>query len=524
MDTNDRAMESLVKGIDYLVQQSFDSSPFDRTYSGVIISYRGNDRYNVQINGTQYDNVPSMQSDLEIYSTVKIVIPQGNMNNMFILGCKFTNGSISYLKGVYENNIYKINGDVSGLSDANLNLLQDATFANDKFTGTLHNDIKVKGDNVISRAALFSSSITANPTFNGTLTANRMIVQGIYNSSSQKTVAQLDIGTTASCINSSLYFRDLNRTSGSIFAGYANDAGTWYLYDQAKGIAMIQNVNNGAINFNGSAYNASSYVRARTLNSEGTVVSYSQLNNDGTIQSTGNVTSGGGYFSNRENIGFSHTHPTTNRNIALGVGSGGSNRGIWDGTSGINGWVLYRKADSDITYLNGHFYPDSDNTFNLGTTTARWRWLYCELFRLYRDTDYYYQFGGTPTANRTITFQNASGTVAFTSSDARLKENIKDTTKNGLDIINQITVRQFDWKDNDDVGYNSGTHQDIGFIADELEKIDSRFVVNGSGGYNDDGTINPKCIDTFYLVGYLTKAVQELSEEINKLKESEGLE
>ena len=83
---------------------------------------------------------------------------------------------------------------------------------------------------------------------------------------------------------------------------------------------------------------------------------------------------------------------------------------------------------------------------------------------------------------------------------------------NALETLNKIELRSFDWKD-------SGDHQKIGVIADELEKIDPHFVLKGTGGYIDskDGKeqeINVKCVDTFYLDGYYTKAFQELLEII----------
>ena len=114
---------------------------------------------------------------------------------------------------------------------------------------------------------------------------------------------------------------------------------------------------------------------------------------------------------------------------------------------------------------------------------------------------------------------NTSGTTIWTgklqlasSSDIRLKENVKDTeVDKALDIINQIKIRSFDWK-------NMDKHQKIGFVADELEKIDSNFVDEGSGGYNKFGDINPKSVNNFYMLGYIVKAIQELSQENEKLK------
>lgn len=123
------------------------------------------------------------------------------------------------------------------------------------------------------------------------------------------------------------------------------------------------------------------------------------------------------------------------------------------------------------------------------------------------------------TANRSIRFPNAAGTISVSSSDVRLKENIENTYVDALGIINQINVRQFDWKKDTNYNDKCGKHQSIGFIADELEELDSEFIVEGSGGYDDEGNVNPKCIDDFYLSGYIIKAIQQLSEENKKLKE-----
>lgn len=96
----------------------------------------------------------------------------------------------------------------------------------------------------------------------------------------------------------------------------------------------------------------------------------------------------------------------------------------------------------------------------------------------------------------------ASHNITSSSSDIRLKENISDTMEYGLKMISKIRVRQFDWKE-------SGEHQKIGFIADELEAIDDHFAFGG--GYEEDGSMNVKSVDTFYMMGYVVKGMQELS-------------
>ena len=98
-----------------------------------------------------------------------------------------------------------------------------------------------------------------------------------------------------------------------------------------------------------------------------------------------------------------------------------------------------------------------------------------------------------------------------------MKENIKDPDLDALPVINSIKMHSFDWKD-----AHEYTHQPLGMVADELEKIDPRFAVGG--GYDEDGIMCVKSVDTFYLVGYLVKAVQELSAEVDRLKNKQQTE
>lgn len=100
--------------------------------------------------------------------------------------------------------------------------------------------------------------------------------------------------------------------------------------------------------------------------------------------------------------------------------------------------------------------------------------------------------------------------INVSSSDIRLKANISSTTTQALPLINQIKMRQFTWKD-------TGERQKIGVVADELELLDPRLVEGG--GYDEEGRMNVKCINTFYLTGYLTKGIQELSLENTQLKQ-----
>lgn len=101
--------------------------------------------------------------------------------------------------------------------------------------------------------------------------------------------------------------------------------------------------------------------------------------------------------------------------------------------------------------------------------------------------------------------------VTMTSSDKRLKENIKDTEiKDALNVINRMRLRSFDW-------IRDGRHQQIGFIADELEQIDPSLAVGG--GNDTDGSMIAKSVEVLPLIAYLTKGIQELEAQVQDLTE-----
>lgn len=95
------------------------------------------------------------------------------------------------------------------------------------------------------------------------------------------------------------------------------------------------------------------------------------------------------------------------------------------------------------------------------------------------------------------------------SSDERLKTNIKPTKVNALDMLNNIKMVEFNWK-------KDGKFEKIGVIAQQVQSVEESLIVHDMDDrqtYND--YLRIKYYDT---IPYLIKAVQELSEENNNLK------
>ena len=94
-------------------------------------------------------------------------------------------------------------------------------------------------------------------------------------------------------------------------------------------------------------------------------------------------------------------------------------------------------------------------------------------------------------------------------SDIRLKTDIKEPeVTNAMDVINTMQLHSFTRKD-------SHEKYRIGFIADELEQIDPTLT---DGGGEVDGHPYYKSVNELQVTAYVVKALQELNNELNKVK------
>ncbi len=97
-------------------------------------------------------------------------------------------------------------------------------------------------------------------------------------------------------------------------------------------------------------------------------------------------------------------------------------------------------------------------------------------------------------------------------SDGRLKKNIAETQVRALDVIDKISHRQFDWKE-------GGAHEELGYIAQELKDVKSSFVMKVPQTDEEGNVVDEVYqINETKIIPYLSKAIQELSEENIDLK------
>jgi len=102
--------------------------------------------------------------------------------------------------------------------------------------------------------------------------------------------------------------------------------------------------------------------------------------------------------------------------------------------------------------------------------------------------------------------QATSDVIAFSSSDKKLKNNIKPIPW-ALDKINKIGGYTFDWNEDKQDIYK-GT--DVGVIAQEIEEVLPELVQTRENGY--------KAVKYDKLVSLLIEGIKDLSAEVDELK------
>ena len=116
--------------------------------------------------------------------------------------------------------------------------------------------------------------------------------------------------------------------------------------------------------------------------------------------------------------------------------------------------------------------------------------------------DIYYDWGG-----KIYSLWQMIDRFYSTTSDVRLKKDIKTCKYKALDLIGDFKFKSFNWKHREQLERKPFT--EIGLIAQDVEKINKNFV-SMAGEY--------KTLNQFNLLTYSLKAIQELSQENTNLK------
>ena len=98
-------------------------------------------------------------------------------------------------------------------------------------------------------------------------------------------------------------------------------------------------------------------------------------------------------------------------------------------------------------------------------------------------------------------------------SDARLKKNVKRSKLNAIECINEIEMCEYDFIDE-----KYGEHSNLGYIAQQLQKVMPECVVVVPQDKEQMGYDELLQVQDTHLIPYLVKAIQELSSKVAELE------
>ena len=106
--TNEReknAYDQLLQGVQSFVKKCVNESNRDITTTARIVSIQSDGSYNIDLNGVEYKNIDTIGGECTLNEMVRVVIPQGQYNNMFIL-----KGGDSESGGTIVSGVSSVNG------------------------------------------------------------------------------------------------------------------------------------------------------------------------------------------------------------------------------------------------------------------------------------------------------------------------------------------------------------------------------------------------------------------------------
>ena len=178
------------------------------------------------------------------------------------------------------------------------------------------------------------------------------------------------------------------------------------------------------------------------------------------------------------------------------------------GKPGDNAWYVTNSGEMNCRGA-ANFYKKIDFSATSSVNFYGRNTFYADLHMTNKEI---YGDGGNPKGGKNAVVwwnQVGSGSLKYhidRSSDRRLKKNIFDSNVNALDLINQLRMKRFDFID-------TGIHEEVGLIAQEVEKILPTVVSRNPE--NEDDYLH---IDYTAFVPYLIKAIQELNQKVERFE------
>ena len=119
MDKYENAVEQLKSGIKTYIDKKTIEIPCDRTFTALVTKINQNGTYEILLNGVKYNNIKTIGGTCYVNETVKVLVPQNNYNNMFILKAIEDVGNYKLFDYTNDKGIVLTEGELSVCKEYN---------------------------------------------------------------------------------------------------------------------------------------------------------------------------------------------------------------------------------------------------------------------------------------------------------------------------------------------------------------------------------------------------------------------
>ena len=112
MDRYENAVDQLKTGIKTYIDKKASEIPCDRTFTALVTRVNSNGTYEILLNNVKYNNIKTIGGTCYVNETVKVLVPQNNYNNMFILKAIEDIGNYKLFDYTNDKEIKLISNDV----------------------------------------------------------------------------------------------------------------------------------------------------------------------------------------------------------------------------------------------------------------------------------------------------------------------------------------------------------------------------------------------------------------------------
>ena len=142
MNKYENAVDQLKKGIEIYIDKKTDEITCDKTFTALVTKVNSNGTYAVSLNGVEYNHIKTIGGTCYVNETVKVLVPQNNYNNMFILKA---------IEDTQGYKMYKFENPNDIVINSSGNIMKEYNFSSQQSFGTQTGKLQILDEYYVTK-------------------------------------------------------------------------------------------------------------------------------------------------------------------------------------------------------------------------------------------------------------------------------------------------------------------------------------------------------------------------------------